>query len=81
MILLDEQIRADQRVLLSRSRIPFRQIGKDIAPSGTTAARALARSPLEIKSLFNQKEERIRWPNHLGKVAPFWQVVAPAQSG
>ncbi|MEY2427717.1 MAG: hypothetical protein QOJ40_602 [Verrucomicrobiota bacterium] len=31
---LDEQVRADQRLLLSRWKIPFRQIGKDIAPSG-----------------------------------------------
>ena len=34
MNVLDEQVRADQRLLLSGSRIPFRQIGKDIAPSG-----------------------------------------------
>jgi hypothetical protein len=34
MNLLDEQVRADQRLLLTRWRIPFRQIGKDIAPSG-----------------------------------------------
>jgi hypothetical protein len=34
MILLDEQIRADQRLLLTRWRIPFRQIGKDIASAG-----------------------------------------------
>jgi hypothetical protein len=32
--LLDEQVRADQRLLLARWRIPFRQIGKDIAASG-----------------------------------------------
>ncbi len=35
MNLLDEQVRADQRLLLARWRIPFRQIGKDIAASGT----------------------------------------------
>jgi hypothetical protein len=34
MNLLDEQVRADQRLLLSRWRIPFRQIGRDIAESG-----------------------------------------------
>jgi hypothetical protein len=34
MILLDEQFRADPRLLLTRWRIPFRQIGRDIAPSG-----------------------------------------------
>jgi|SRR6266850_1732276 len=34
MILLDEQIRADQRLLLARSRIRFRQIGKDMAAAG-----------------------------------------------
>ncbi len=34
MILVDEQVRADQRLLLTRWRIPFRQIGRDIAPSG-----------------------------------------------
>ena len=34
MNLLDEQVRADQRLLLARWRIPFRQIGKDIATSG-----------------------------------------------
>ena len=34
MILLDEQVRSDQRVLLTRFGIAFRQIGKDIAPSG-----------------------------------------------
>jgi hypothetical protein len=34
MILLDEQVRTDQRLVLTRWRIPFRQIGTDIAPSG-----------------------------------------------
>src|SRR5438093_10341089 len=34
MILLDEQVRSDQRVFLTRFGIAFRQIGKDIAPSG-----------------------------------------------
>ena len=34
MILLDEQMRADQRILLTRWRIRFRQIGLEIAPSG-----------------------------------------------
>jgi len=34
MILLDEQVRADQRSLLENWRIAFRQIGKDIAPAG-----------------------------------------------
>ncbi len=34
MILLDEQVRSDQRLLLTRWGIPFRQIGKDVAPAG-----------------------------------------------
>jgi hypothetical protein len=34
MNLLDEQVRADQRLLLNQWRIPFRQIGKDVAASG-----------------------------------------------
>ena len=34
MNLLDEQIRQDQRELLRRWRIPHRQIGQDMAPSG-----------------------------------------------
>lgn len=34
MNLLDEQMRQDQRALLARWRIPFRQIGREIAPSG-----------------------------------------------
>lgn len=34
MILLDEQMREDQRVLLRKWRIRFRQIGKEIGPSG-----------------------------------------------
>lgn len=34
MNLLDEQMRADQRALLSRWGIPFRQIGREIAPAG-----------------------------------------------
>jgi hypothetical protein len=34
MILLDEQVRSDQRVLLTRFGIAFRQIGKDTATSG-----------------------------------------------
>jgi hypothetical protein len=34
MNLLDEQVRADQRLLLAGWRIRFRQIGKDIAASG-----------------------------------------------
>ena len=34
MNLLDEQVRADQRLLLAQWRIPFRQIGKDIAAPG-----------------------------------------------
>lgn len=34
MNLLDEQMRADQRELLRRWRIPVRHIGRDIAPSG-----------------------------------------------
>ena len=35
MNLLDENIRDDQRVLLQRWRIPFRQIGKEISRAGT----------------------------------------------
>jgi hypothetical protein len=35
MIVLDEQVRADQRVLLARCGIAFRQIGKDVALGGT----------------------------------------------
>ena len=34
MIVLDEQVRADQRLLLARWGVPFRQIGKDVAPKG-----------------------------------------------
>lgn len=34
MNLLDEQMRQDQRELLARWGIPFRQIGREIAPSG-----------------------------------------------
>jgi hypothetical protein len=34
MNLLDEQVRDDQRTLLTRWKIPFRQIGREIAPSG-----------------------------------------------
>ena len=34
MNLLDEQVRSDQRLLLAQWKIPFRQIGKDIAASG-----------------------------------------------
>jgi hypothetical protein len=30
---LDEHVRADQRLLLARWRIPYRQIGRDIAPA------------------------------------------------
>lgn len=35
MNLLDENIREDQRILLRKWRIPFRQIGKEIADNGT----------------------------------------------
>jgi hypothetical protein len=35
MNLLDEQMRDDQRVLLSRWRIPVRQIGREIGLAGT----------------------------------------------
>ncbi len=34
MILLDEQVRADQRLRLARWGVHFRQIGKDIGPAG-----------------------------------------------
>src|SRR5438445_12129196 len=34
MILLDEQMREDQRGLLARWRIHFRQIGREVAPAG-----------------------------------------------
>jgi hypothetical protein len=34
MNLLDEHVRADQRLLLTRWRIPFRQIGKELGPAG-----------------------------------------------
>ena len=34
MILLDEQMREDQRVLLAKWRIHFRQIGREIASPG-----------------------------------------------
>jgi len=33
--LLDENIRDDQRMLLRRWRIPFRQVGKGISRAGT----------------------------------------------
>ncbi|MBI4664444.1 MAG: hypothetical protein HY735_37100 [Verrucomicrobia bacterium] len=36
MNLLDENIRDDQRALLRKWRIPFRQIGKEISRSGIT---------------------------------------------
>ena len=35
MNLLDENIREDQRIVLKQLRIPFRQIGYEIAPGGT----------------------------------------------
>lgn len=35
MNLLDEQVREDQRRLLDQWRIRFRQIGKEVVPSGT----------------------------------------------
>jgi hypothetical protein len=35
MNLLDENIREDQRMFLRKLRVPFRQIGYEIAPAGT----------------------------------------------
>ena len=39
--LLDENIRDDQRALLRKWRIPFRQIGKEISRSGIKDERHL----------------------------------------
>ena len=57
MNLLDENIRDDQRMLLRRWRIPFRQVGKEISRAGTHDDNLLSLlDRLKRSTLFTQDE-------------------------
>ncbi len=61
MNLLDENIRDDQRMLLRRWRIPFRQVGKEISRAGTQdqtlkCSKAKTLHRLKRATLFTQDE-------------------------
>ena len=58
MNLLDEQMRADQRLLLTKWKIRFRQIGKDLAPPGIKDANILPLlHQLKQPTLFTHDED------------------------